>query len=727
MGILDSLGSLVSNIKQLSLPGILVATACAILLWPPTTVDRVPIPKIVDNKPSLNGSIIWPINSAEPDAELVTDSRNPLYTFVIGGKPACETPVLSGPPSLSVNGNPTSSDPRWIWPLVQGRTVKDIRAAAVYNQLLLEQSDAELKQCLEEEHKLDGIEDLAIGSVNDVLTKRNAERSVIAQQYQTYLQQASPVTGHFRTELAEIDSDIQYWQAISLHYSQVKQDRLSRIAELNRLDQNVQGFLGEPGRLRPKQRFDDFLNSLGTHVVGLLALIFGWSLFLTPINNAFFAYVYDTKFDGMWDDLKPARVTDPDIREIRRETRNSVQGPNYALLKMLIFTFILVIAILLSCSLSSSTPTCDIAGTNCILNNPTFQSYKGDDAWIFVACVLTAVAGWMTAYYFPQVVLNLRVLFDTDQTYLGGKKRSTRQVSFTSESVLGDDQRRLDQAAASAPQKEPIVIRRTTGASFKALFFASKPTVPVTGATASVKSPQPTDANQKTADNKDPELAANTKDAISGNGAKQSQGEANKPKGCSEKLQTEWPKLSQPEYAIGLQVFAASDYQALQQSFLSDSQISVGMVLPSLLLIWALLYTTTFEIPAWLLLPVLGLGQMLLVLAAVDRRHKFKTATDNAIAGGFMAKCKTDKANKSTPANDTINKLINSALDAATIAKKTKLKILPGTPSKSPDSTSTPPAQGQGSTSVQNSESGAGSHSSSASPDPGAKNTPEKK
>jgi len=50
MDLLSSLGTLVSNLKNITLPGVFAAAAFALLLWPPRPYDRIPevVPNHVD-------------------------------------------------------------------------------------------------------------------------------------------------------------------------------------------------------------------------------------------------------------------------------------------------------------------------------------------------------------------------------------------------------------------------------------------------------------------------------------------------------------------------------------------------------------------------------------------------------------------------------------------------------------------------------------------------------
>ena len=108
---------------------------------------------------------------------------------------------------------------------------------------------------------------------------------------------------------------------------------------------------------------------------------------------------------------------------------------------------------------------------------------------------------------------------------------------------------------------------------------------------------------------------------------------------CEQKLAKDWKKLSQPQYAIGQGLMLRSDFQNLQESYYSQSLISIGLILPFFLLVFAFLLKPQFGFGGAPLYVMLGVGEVLLLITGVDRRHKYLTELDGLIASAFLKTC----------------------------------------------------------------------------------------
>ncbi len=160
----------------------------------------------------------------------------------------------------------------------------------------------------------------------------------------------------------------------------------------------------------------------------------------------------------------------------------------------------------------------------------------------------------------------------------------------------------------------------------------------------------------------------------------------------AEELEKIWPKLSQPEYAIGLGILSKADYDALVTTYQTKSTLVVGLTLPMLLLTAILLiriggyyqgYAASPNSIDWWYI-VLGLLEAALFIAAADLKHKFEMSMQAAIAAAY-AKMIEAKKEADTPAKKLSDQIAN-ALKSATIVQGTNLKIVPS------DQSSTPPA-----------------------------------
>jgi hypothetical protein len=165
-----------------------------------------------------------------------------------------------------------------------------------------------------------------------------------------------------------------------------------------------------------------------------------------------------------------------------------------------------------------------------------------------------------------------------------------------------------------------------------------------------------------------------------------------------------WPKLSQPEYAIGLGVLSKDDYQALVSKYQTLSTTIIGLVVPAALLVIIGLIRIGGFYPgyaqgglfAWTYI-LLGAGETALFFAAADLKHKFEMSTQSMIASSY-AKLLAAKKNSSggSATAKSVGDQITAALKAATIVKKTDLQIVPSDSKPpappSPPSPSSPPS-----------------------------------
>lgn len=284
MDILGSLGTLATNAKNVTLPGVFAALAFALLLWPPQPFDR--IPTVIDNHVDVSQMRL----DASVLSNLKDDSGDSLGEYLKRSTPACT--VKEGADSykfLTIPG------------------VRDRPAVAVKNQLILDDVDRTLFKCIEEEQALQGAEDQAIKNVNALIATRTAERDGINANYQKYILALSPLQGEFKEKLSCKEDEIAELQAHALNFQRIQSERTRRVSQLQRLEGEITKRLADAGRLRPTQKFDDILSGLSTHIVGFLTLVFAWGLLVDPINRTVFSFFYDNGFDEAWDEVRPQR------------------------------------------------------------------------------------------------------------------------------------------------------------------------------------------------------------------------------------------------------------------------------------------------------------------------------------------------------------------------------------------------------------------------------------
>jgi hypothetical protein len=161
-----------------------------------------------------------------------------------------------------------------------------------------------------------------------------------------------------------------------------------------------------------------------------------------------------------------------------------------------------------------------------------------------------------------------------------------------------------------------------------------------------------------------------------------------------------WPKLSQPEYAIGLGILSKDDYQALVSKYQTLSTTIIGLVVPfALLVIIGLIRIGGFypgyaqgNLFSWFYI-LLGAGETALFFVAADLKHKFEMSTQTMIASSYAKLLAAKKSGSSGSNAKSVADQITAALKAATIVRKTDLEIVPPDPkAPAPPSPASPPS-----------------------------------
>lgn len=305
--ILSALKDFLTNIKNLSLPGLLAALGFALLLWPPQVLDVVNDVEVNSDFANEN----WP--KTQQDLERYAGRIDPVCNTI----PRARERVLPNP-----------------------HGIEDAKSVAVANQFNLERIVRTLAECSEKEKALSGFEDSQISAANAEIDVLKKERDGIQETYLAYEKTANPLAGSFRARLTAAEGQIRDKQAAVRRTEQLKRERDRRATELDRLSKDVAARLSEPGRLRPKEKFDDFLTSLSNHIVAFLALALGWSILFEPINRALFGLLYDRAFRDHLDVLYPTRnPSDPQETEAPSDS-----ALGYAYFLALLLTIVVIIS-----------------------------------------------------------------------------------------------------------------------------------------------------------------------------------------------------------------------------------------------------------------------------------------------------------------------------------------------------------------------------------------------
>lgn len=682
--VLSSLGTLISNIKSLTLPGLVAALGFAILLWPPAPIDVV-------TDVSLNPRYaIWPTTKSGLAALANTERRVTAETKLKGDKgrpdqkhwenndfgPVCWTrpgtatappldstqstaavPAQSVTPDLprgqrsaqqsnaagqtakvdtgADTSDTNASQPQPVTPPKEGRervlrqpqSLPEDKPAAVANQFDLERIQRQLQDCADKETALSGAEQSLIADITSEVGVLTNERDAIRDTYLGYEKSANPLRDLFLEKLRNKENEIRDKQTEIHEEEQLQRERVRRSAELTHLANDIALRLAEPGRLRPLQKFDDFLASLGSHVVAFLSLALGWSLIFDPINRAVFGYAYETKFD---DQLDYAR---DDRKPIFVYPKTPTEPSNTWLLPALLGFVGVLLLVLFSDPRPGASDLCTLSAPICSLINKPPQMLL----WL-VGCLAAILAG-----------LGLAILLAGWQANKKKRKAKERESAAKAKAVAMSQAETQDEAAQDQDADKPVI--RDLELRAKVDLFTRK---------------APDDPRfKKAAEEKKRKEDAHLL--------------------CLASLKEGWEKLRQPEYAIGQGLITRDEYNGIRDEYYTQSLISSGLVLPVMLLVFGFEVTPQlglggskwYQLVLWVFLVLM---ETALIMVGADRRNKFEVELETRIAAQYLKNCEAAKkpADDSTPKPPTLIELIQTELKKAKIVEKTDFKLEPG-------------------------------------------------
>ena len=316
--IIDLLTNLfkLTKVAAVTLPGLAAAGALALLFWLPP-VDVIPIAEQTFLTPPPK--VPYQIQQELPcPAVPGVDRRDcrPPNTQDLTGMPACEVKQFF---LSDVNDcyHCTREDAQRI--LVDSPDGKMLHAAGLDENRLLPQQDGDkapeyidnasarqqfvldfekhaFAQCAEVENSWRGVEEQANALLTADAANLDKQRSDVQDAYVTDLKTNNPGTEKLRGELQRILNAIESTREKILRNSSSIKERERRSAEL-KLDVGIiTDRLTDPGRLRPRKTFDDYLSGLVNHVVGFILLSLALSLVVTAIDRATFDSIYEVLF-----------------------------------------------------------------------------------------------------------------------------------------------------------------------------------------------------------------------------------------------------------------------------------------------------------------------------------------------------------------------------------------------------------------------------------------------
>src|SRR5581483_1396716 len=243
-----------NKVASVSLPGVFSALAIAILMWPPRTIDEVPC-------------VIIP------------------GQIQIANVPACRPTANEQRTRACMLGTRDLPNRPWFEP-----------EASKNSQLVLDREKQNIAECVENETSRKGEEKAR----NEYLTQDVADRqklsTVLLDTYTAYEKSNNPLAGQFRAKWESNSKAIGDIREKILSNEQSIRDRDRNLTELARFDKIISERLADPGRLRPRQTFDDVLIALVNHVTGFILLAIALGVVSTPLAQAGAAGFFDLVF-----------------------------------------------------------------------------------------------------------------------------------------------------------------------------------------------------------------------------------------------------------------------------------------------------------------------------------------------------------------------------------------------------------------------------------------------
>jgi len=202
------------------------------------------------------------------------------------GKPACQTQLQALPQPKTIFGYGT----------------------AVSVQEVLDCQIQTFNKCVEEETGAQGQEETLLKNIDTTITQLTTDLGKLNDAAQGYAASNNPLRFAFQDRVDKRKKVIAQWQTLSVRLKLTELERARRMQDYTRQVKILTDRQADPGRLRPRQRIDDMLSSLGSHLTGFIALALAWSMLLTPISQvAFNGLFYSKTYKYNWDYVRGDR------------------------------------------------------------------------------------------------------------------------------------------------------------------------------------------------------------------------------------------------------------------------------------------------------------------------------------------------------------------------------------------------------------------------------------
>ena len=333
--LLQNLFSL-TKVASVTLPGLLAAGGLALILWPAIPVDLIPLATVrsVQELASFKavkateaqGTSLGP-DVACPGEKLL--GRHNAYDQACQVRLVAMTEILDSikeeeqkdqqackedeqskkdeQPKKDAQPKPEdliASKLQDICPQlvdIQRRdTYPKSRKQQIQQQLILDFENQKFSECINLDTSLKGREAAENQQLTADLDIEEKQRSSAQDNYLAYLKSNNLfLASRYRREMDNFQGCITLKRYSVLWNERDIQERDRQMTELTRDQGIITARLADPGRLRPRLGFDDFVTGLVNHVVAFILLSLAAAIIVTALDRTvFFGGLFEDLFDG---------------------------------------------------------------------------------------------------------------------------------------------------------------------------------------------------------------------------------------------------------------------------------------------------------------------------------------------------------------------------------------------------------------------------------------------
>jgi hypothetical protein len=300
-----------TKVASVTLPGLLAAGGLALILWPAIPVDLIPLATVrsaqaaqeMASFPDFDAAYVPPDPTCDPAALGRRSAYDQACQVIFRPMPEIHE-FIKEDEKLKTDGTSIPAElqeiSRQLSDIQKQNTYPQSRKEQIQEQLILDFESRKFSECLDLETGLKGREATENQQLKADLDIQEKERSSAQDNYLAYLKSNNlPLARRYRTEMDNVQGCITLKRYSVLWNERDILERDRRLTELTRDQGILTARLGDPGRLRPRLGFDDFVTGLVNHVVAFILLSLAAAIIVTALDRTvFFGGLFEDLFDG---------------------------------------------------------------------------------------------------------------------------------------------------------------------------------------------------------------------------------------------------------------------------------------------------------------------------------------------------------------------------------------------------------------------------------------------